>query len=69
MNSVLYWSSAELNHAPEGYSGATVELNEGSSTIIFTEDPAIPGRYVSALPFTASAGRQFSMVVSYERHV
>jgi hypothetical protein len=64
----LYRSSAEMNHAPEGYPGAIVKLYDGSSTIIFTEDPVIPGRYVSALPFIGTAGLQYSMVVLYEGH-
>lgn len=61
----LYWSSAELNHTPEGYSGATVELNDGSNKIIFTGDPVNPGRYVSVIPFIATAGIKYSMVVKY----
>lgn len=61
----LYWSSDELNQVPEGFSGAVIQLSDGITSIGFTEDPGNPGRYVSDLPFIATAGKVYRLTLLY----
>ncbi len=62
----LYRSADELNQTPEGFSGAVIQLSDGTDSIGFTEDPENPGRYVSDIPFMASAGKIYRLTLSYE---
>jgi hypothetical protein len=62
----LYCSSDMLNSPPLGFSGVTVKLNDGSNAISFVEDSEEPGRYISSLPFMASAGNLYRLTLSYE---
>jgi hypothetical protein len=61
----LYWSSDALNQVPEGFSGAVIQLSDGTTSIGFTEDTENPGRYVSGIPFRATAGKMYRLTLSY----
>jgi hypothetical protein len=50
----LYMSSTGLNQQPEGISGAVITLGDGLTTYSFAEVEA--GKYLSTVPFRASAG-------------
>jgi hypothetical protein len=62
----LYRSVVKLNQPPEGFSGVTVELSDGSNVVSFEEDPEDPGRYIAAIPFMASAGKIYRLTLSYQ---
>jgi hypothetical protein len=61
----LYRSADRLNQSPEGFSGVTVQLSDGSISVSFGEDNEEPGRYVSAVPFMASAGKLYQLTLSF----
>jgi hypothetical protein len=62
----LYQSADKLNAPPLGFSGVTVLLSDGSNSVSFIEDSEEPGRYLSALPFMASAGNIYRLTLSYD---
>jgi hypothetical protein len=61
----LYWSVDQLNENPEGFSGAVLELSDGMNSVIFDEVAGEPGRYLSHIPFMASAGKIYRLTLSY----
>ena len=61
----LYWSADGLNQTPVGFTGATIALNDGLHSFAFLEDMDDPGRYVSADPFMASAGKTYRLTLNY----
>jgi hypothetical protein len=58
----LYLSSTGLNQQPEGISDAVITLSDGDTTLSFTEVEA--GKYLSSVPFRASAGHEYSLSVT-----
>jgi|WetSurMetagenome_2_1015567.scaffolds.fasta_scaffold203508_1 hypothetical protein len=60
----LYRSSEKLNELPAGISGALVEINDGNRTVKFTEAISEAGKYVSEVPFRATAGIRYRLTVS-----
>jgi hypothetical protein len=60
----LYRSSEKLNELPAGISGAVIEISDGRQTVNFTEDDTETGKYVSAVPFMATAGIKYRLTVS-----
>jgi hypothetical protein len=61
----LYRSASQINQPPEGFPGVTVQLDDGSSVVSFAEDIDEPGRYLSVVPFMATAGRNYRLILSY----
>jgi len=59
----LSWSSPDLNQQPEGISGAVITLSDGVNTVTFAEAEA--GKYLSVLPFRASAGNEYTLAVTF----
>ncbi|MBN2275498.1 MAG: DUF4249 family protein [Bacteroidales bacterium] len=62
----LYRSTDDLNQLPTGVTGAEIKLIFGDSTITFSEVITEAGRYVSTIPFIASAGNNYRLVISVE---
>lgn len=60
----LYRSSEKLNELPAGISGANVEISDGLQSISFLEDGSEPGKYISAVPFRATAGVAYRLTIS-----
>ncbi len=60
----LYRSSEKLNELPAGISGAVVEIFDGRQTVNFLEDDTEAGKYVSAVPFRATAGIIYRLTIS-----
>jgi hypothetical protein len=60
----LYRSSAEMNAEPAGISGAIISVNDGNTSMQFQEDKTQPGRYLSVLPFRASAGIIYRLIIT-----
>jgi hypothetical protein len=58
----LYRSTEGLNQHPEGISGAVITLSDSINTLSFSE--VEPGRYMSAVPFMASAGNKYTLSVT-----
>jgi hypothetical protein len=58
----LYLSAKGLNQNPEAISGAVITMNDGISTLSFSEIE--PGKYRSAEPFMASAGNEYTLSVT-----
>jgi len=61
----LTWSSDSLNQPVKGFSGASVEITDGTTVYSFSEDPAIQGKYVADIPFRATAGLLYRLTLSY----
>ena len=61
----LYSSAGQLNQRPEGFSGVTVQLDDGSNTFIFEEDGEEPGKYLSQTAFAATVGKTYQLILSY----
>jgi hypothetical protein len=61
----LYGSSDGLNQLPAGITGAAVALDDGDKTVVFNEDTDDPGRYISADPFIATAGKNYRLTYTY----
>lgn len=61
----LYRSAPELNRQPVGLSNAEVQISDGSYSISFTEDSQDPGRYISIVPFMATAGNTYMLTLAY----
>jgi hypothetical protein len=61
----LLQSVHQLNELPEGIAGATIKLSNGTTEISFYDYIPEPGRYVSAVPFAASAGNLYRLTISY----
>jgi hypothetical protein len=61
----LYRSTDQPNQQPEGISGMTVQLDDGSNTVFFTEDGEEPGRYLSEVSFAATVGITYRLILSY----
>jgi hypothetical protein len=61
----LYWSGQDLNQKPEGITGAVVRVSDGTHEVAFEEVPGEAGRYLSAIPFRASAGNEYRLTLSY----
>jgi hypothetical protein len=59
----LYRSSDKLNELPVGISGAVVEISDGRQILNFTEDATEAGKYVSAVPFRATAGIIYRLTI------
>ena len=59
----LYRSSEKLNELPVGISGAEVEISDGKQIINFAGDGYEPGKYVSAVPFRATAGILYRLTI------
>ncbi len=62
----LYRSGDNLNQIPSGVTGAEIHLLFGDSIIAFQEVATESGRYVSEMPFRATAGNQYCLAVSVE---
>jgi hypothetical protein len=62
----VYWSTAELNHIPEGITGVSGELSDGNNTYVFDEVPGKPGYYLTSQSFIASAGKTYRLIVTHE---
>jgi hypothetical protein len=62
----LYRSTDGLNKPPEGVSEAIVGLKFSDSTIVFEEDVNKAGKYISAIPFRASAGLDYMLTIACE---
>jgi hypothetical protein len=60
----LYSSAGKLNEKPVGVSAAVIEVSDGSQTVNFIEDENRPGKYISAIPFRATAGKTYRLTVS-----
>jgi hypothetical protein len=60
----VYWSVDQLNENPEGFSGAVVELSDGMNSVIFDE-VAVNQEDISSYSFMASAGKIYSLTLSY----
>ena len=60
----LYRSAEKLNEMPAGISGARVEISDGKQIISFTGDGYEPGKYVSVVPFRATAGIKYRLTIS-----
>ncbi|NJK86557.1 MAG: DUF4249 family protein [Bacteroidales bacterium] len=60
----LYWSNQTMNGKPEGIEGAVSFLTDGIHSVFFKEDSMCKGLYKSELPFRASAGLTYRLVVS-----
>jgi hypothetical protein len=58
----LYLSATALNQQPEGISGAVITLSDGVITVSFSEVEA--GKYLSDVPFRASAGNEYRLAVT-----
>jgi len=61
---MLTRSVRELNDTPQGITGALIRLKTGSEEILFTDDGAKPGRYISTVPFMATAGITYCLSVA-----
>jgi hypothetical protein len=61
----LYRSVNQLNKMPEGFSGVMVQLSDGENVVNFEEDNELPGRYLSAVPFMATAGTIYRLTLFY----
>jgi hypothetical protein len=61
----LYMSSEGLNQQPLPVSGAVIALNDGTSSMTFTEDTSEAGRYISSEPFMASAGNIYTLTIAW----
>jgi hypothetical protein len=61
----LYTSSPGYNNQPEGISGAIIEISDGWQHFDFIEDTLEKGKYISSLPFRASAGNLYQLNISY----
>jgi hypothetical protein len=60
----LYRSSEKLNELPDGISGAVVEISDGRQIVKLVEDDTEAGKYISAVPFRATAGIIYRLTVS-----
>jgi hypothetical protein len=60
----LYRSSEKLNELPAGISGAVVEISDGRQIVKFVEDNTEAGKYVSEVPFRATAGIIYRLTIS-----
>jgi hypothetical protein len=60
----LYRSSEKMNELPVGISGAIVEISDGRQIMNFVEDGNETGRYVSAVPFRATADIIYRLTIS-----
>jgi hypothetical protein len=60
----LYRSADKLNELPEGITGATIEISDGSQHVNFTDDGNEAGKYVSLIPFRATAGKIYRLTIS-----
>jgi hypothetical protein len=60
----LFHSSEKLNELPVGISGAVVEISDGRQILNFAEDKTETGKYVSAVPFRATAGIKYRLTIS-----
>lgn len=60
----LYRSSEKLNELPAGIPGAVVEISDGRQIVNFTEDNTETGKYVSVVPFRATAGIKYRLTIS-----
>ena len=60
----LYRSSEKLNELPVGISGAIVQIFDGRQIVNFTEDDTETGKYVSTVPFRATAGIIYRLTIS-----
>jgi len=60
----LYHSSERLNELPDGISGAVVGISDGNQHVNFSEDGFEAGKYVSDIPFRASAGVVYMLTIS-----
>ena len=60
----LYRSSEKLNELSAGISGAAVEINDGRQIVNFVEDDTEKGKYLSAVPFRATAGIIYRLTIS-----
>jgi hypothetical protein len=63
---MLYQSADVLNQLPVGVSGAEIRLIDNDIAIDFLESTAENGKYISAIPFRASAGNDYRLVIKYE---
>jgi hypothetical protein len=60
----LYRSSDKLNELPAGISGAVVEIFDGGQRVNFVEEDTEAGKYVSVVPFRATAGIKYRLTIS-----
>jgi len=60
----LYKSINTMGEMPQGISGASIMLGDGTQAIVFNEDLSEPGHYVSDIPFMASAGQEYRLTIA-----
>ena len=62
----LYRSTDDLNQLPSGVPGADIELFFNDSIIAFAPQAGEDGEYRSTVPFMASAGNDYRLVIAVE---
>lgn len=61
----LTFPVSELNAKPVPVTGATVQISDENSVFHMTEQPAGSGIYNSVIPFSASEGKHYSLLIFY----
>ena len=61
----VYYTTSALNETPLAISNAQVIVSNSDSVYLFSEDPLIKGRYLSAKPFAAKQEMTYTLQVTF----